>query len=179
MEVRVSSVMSLVAEQIEPSAMQPGTWVVGLADIESHTGQWTAIRSNCEVPKSSKFVFEIGDILFGKLRPELRKCVVANGTGVCSTDLIVLRPKNPADAWYLNLMLRSDSFIGQVRRRTVGASLPRIRPSDLLNCTLPWPAADIRNSYGERARLLSALREHIREVNDTLSTIERRLQSPE
>lgn len=179
MRNKLSSAVSLVTTQTDPSSLVAKTWVVGLADIEAHTGQWATSANNFEAPKSSKSFFEIGDILFGKLRPELRKCVIAPRAGVCSTDIIVLRPIDVRDVWYLNLMLRSDVVITQVKRRTVGASLPRIRPSDLLECTLPWPETKIRHSYGIRAKTVFDLRETIRTMDDTLSTIENRLQSPE
>ena len=179
MSSKLSSVVSLVTAQIDPSSLAVKTWVVGLADIEAHTGQWSTSANNFEAPKSSKSVFEIGDILFGKLRPELRKCVIAPRAGVCSTDIIVLRPNDVKDVWYLNLMLRSDILITQVKRRTVGASLPRIRPSDLLECTVPWPEKKNRYSYGIQAKTVFDLRETIRTMDDTLSTIEYRLQSPE
>jgi type I restriction enzyme S subunit len=179
MRNKLSAAVSLVSAQIDPSSLAVETWVVGLADIEAHTGQWTTSANNLETPKSSKSVFEIGDILFGKLRPELRKCAIAPRAGVCSTDIIVLRPNDVRDVWYLNLMLRSDAVITQVKRRTVGASLPRIRPSDLLECTLPWPETKIRYSYGIQAKTVSDLRGTIRTMDDTLSTIEYRLQSPE
>jgi type I restriction enzyme, S subunit len=179
MKNKLSSAVSLVTVHIDPSSLQPDTWVVGLADIEAHTGQWMTSVNNFDAPKSTKVVFETGDILFGKLRPELRKCVIASQPGVCSTDIIVLRPNDMRDAWYLSLMLRSDRLISQVKRRTVGASLPRIRPTDLLECTLPWPNASIRHSYGKQAKTVSELRKTIRGMDNTLSVIEHRLQLPE
>ena len=179
MEIKLSELVNLVSEQVDPECLQSETWVVGLADIEADTGQWIASRKNFELPKSSKFRFNAGDILFGKLRPELRKCVVAPQPGVCSTDIIVLRPIDTNDTWYLNLMLRSDMLISQVRRRTVGASLPRVRPNDLLDCSLPRSDSNSRRMRGSQAKLASDLREAIREMDVTLLTIERRLQLPE
>ena len=178
MKSSISSVVTLITEQVEPASMNSETWVVGLADIEPHTGQWISAANNFEVPKSSKFIFEAGDILFGKLRPELRKCLIAPRPGVCSTDIIVLRPRDTNDAWYLSLMLRSDMLISQVRRRTVGASLPRVRPSDLLDCAIPWPDSNSRSFHGNQAKTLSIVRETLREMVNTLTIIERRLQSP-
>ena len=38
-------------------------------------------------------VFRPADILFGKLRPNLKKCVHATCEGYCSTDILVLRAR--------------------------------------------------------------------------------------
>ncbi len=60
--------------------------------------------------ESNKFEFERGEILFGKLRPYFHKVGVAPVDGVCSTDILVVRPKHrsgsasssatfPASSW--------------------------------------------------------------------------------
>ena len=40
---------------------------------------------------SSKTSFRSGDVLFGKLRPYLRKSVLVGEDGICSTDILVFR----------------------------------------------------------------------------------------
>ena len=52
--------------------------------------QW----GNADGLASSKFKFEQGDILFGKLRPYFHKVGVAPLDGVCSTDIVVVQPKS-------------------------------------------------------------------------------------
>jgi len=65
------------------------TWVVELEDIEKDTSR---IISRGYTPardfKSSKNLFNKGDILYGKLRPYLNKVVMADENGVCSTEII-------------------------------------------------------------------------------------------
>lgn len=179
MNKKLSSVVTLVTTQVAPSALESGTWVVGLADIEAHTGKLTSKVFNSEIPRSSKFLFSAGDILFGKLRPELQKCVVAPHHGVCSTDIIVMRPNCLDDTWYVSLMLRSDIITNQIKRRLVGASLPRVRPLDLLACEIPWPDSATRALNGTRAQTISEIREAIRDISATIAVIESRLQSPQ
>src|SRR5262249_18331450 len=43
--------------------------------------------------QSDKLLFAQRDILFGKIRPYLHKVALANFSGACSTDIIVIRPK--------------------------------------------------------------------------------------
>ena len=46
--------------------------------------------------ESGKFWFERDDVLFGKLRPYFHKVGLAPTRGVCSTDILVVRPKGPS-----------------------------------------------------------------------------------
>ncbi len=64
---------------------------VGLENIASrgaHLTGWALASSSI----STNSIFQAGDVLFGKLRPNLRKCVVVPFDGYCSTDILVLRP---------------------------------------------------------------------------------------
>jgi type I restriction enzyme S subunit len=91
-------------------------------------------------------------VLFGKLRPELRKVAVARCDGVCSTDLLPLRPRDPAAAWLLAFQLRSEEFARAVGALTAGASLPRVAVADLLSLEVPVPPP------GERPRVYAPAR---------------------
>ena len=70
---------------------------VGLEHIQSHTGEVLphAPTFGSEI-KSTKNVFHLGDILYGKLRPYLNKVHLACSEGICSTDIFVLQPKRVA-----------------------------------------------------------------------------------
>ena len=50
---------------------------------------------------SAKTVFVAGDVLFGKLRPYLRKAAPAPFDGLCSTDILPLFGRDTLDASYL------------------------------------------------------------------------------
>ena len=58
---------------------------------------------------SAKTKFRTGDVLFGKLRPHLRKAAPAPFDGVCSTDILPLFGRDPLDTRYL-------AQLGQWRR---------------------------------------------------------------
>ncbi len=44
--------------------------------------------------ESGKLLFQERDILFGKIRPYLHKVAIAHFSGACSSDTIVIRPKD-------------------------------------------------------------------------------------
>ena len=75
--------------------------VENLVDHEHYVGLEHIPRKNIALAswgsassvESNKSVFEYGDILFGKLRSYFHKVVFAPIKGVCSTDIMVIRPK--------------------------------------------------------------------------------------
>ena len=69
--------------------------------------------------------FRRGDILYGKLRPNLNKVYLANIDGICSTDILVLRPYNPSLATFYKHYFLSEAFNSEVVKTVSGQQLPR------------------------------------------------------
>ena len=69
---------------------------LGLANIESHTGVYSAILVDSSSLRSSVKRFVSGDILFAKMRPALRKvCLIGDDIddGFVSSECLVLTPR--------------------------------------------------------------------------------------
>lgn len=77
--------------------------------------------------RSAKCTFAPGDILLGKLRPNLRKAALAPFDGVCSTDILVLRPGADALARFVLAALHTDAFWSLAESAAVGTRMPRAR----------------------------------------------------
>jgi type I restriction enzyme S subunit len=75
--------------------------------------------------KSSKTAFKVGDILFGKLRPYLRKGAHADFDGISSTDILVFRAEEGCDPKYLKYLVHADAFISHAKSTTTGVQHPR------------------------------------------------------
>lgn len=75
--------------------------------------------------KSSKNIFKKGDLLFGKLRPYLRKYWYASFDGVCSSEIWVIEVNEdicyPLYGFYI---LQSEQFI-YACNKTTGTKMPR------------------------------------------------------
>ncbi len=97
---------------------------VGLEHVEpgARTLGGTAPSS---VSVSANGVFESGDVLFGKLRPNLRKAVQVTFGGYCSTDFLVLRPKSGVDPRYAGHVASSDAVFRHAERNSIGTRMPR------------------------------------------------------
>lgn len=91
------------------------------------------------------------DILYGKLRPNLRKIALSTFDGACGSEVIVLRCKQPDHALSLLSILRSEAFYQTASRFFKGTKMPRINPVDLLRCEIPEPSSE----WSELARVTS------------------------
>ena len=128
-------------EQVGEKTSEPlaGVAYIGLEHIESGTGKFISSMDGTQTESESTVShFRVGDVLFGKLRPYLAKAVIAYGEGVCTTELLVLRPHS-MDSGYLLRCLLLDGFIKTVDASTFGAKMPRADWTFISNLQLPEP----------------------------------------
>lgn len=88
---------------------------------------------NTDAVKGVCVRFREGDILFGKLRPNLRKCVRAPVDGLGSTEILVLRPRPGVDPGYAGHVLSSESVYAVAERMAEGTRMPRTSWKTLSN----------------------------------------------
>lgn len=94
-EVRLGDVVQISKKRHNPKNGGASHRCVEMEHIEAETGRligWT----NSDQQASIKAVFGPDDVLFGKLRPYLRKFWAPDFDGVCSTEIWVLQTKSPA-----------------------------------------------------------------------------------
>jgi len=89
--------------------------------------------------KSSKTAFKAGDVLFGKLRPYLRKGTQIEFDGICSTDILAFRAKTICESNYLKYVIHSDEFIAHAKSTTSGVQHPRTSWPSLREFRLSLP----------------------------------------
>lgn len=154
-EVRVADALYRVADKLDPSTAIADHFYVGLEHIEPHSGRLLKdeIATSVDDLLSIKTCFKAGDILFGKLRPNLNKVYLATIDGICSTDIWALRPREFVLSEYAALYLRSEAFNRAVTRLAVGANLPRV-PADAFD-RLPF----LLPPLPEQQRIVEVLRE--------------------
>lgn len=165
--------LTTVRTYVRPDAID-GAWLyLGLEHVEPGTGEYTGVRAGDADIRSAKLAFDPGDVLFGKLRPNLRKCVVARTRGVASTDLVPLRPVDPDAAHFLALQLRSEPVTAEVLRLVGGANLPRVPMRDVATLSLPTPPPAEAPRLHALARSAALLRHRQRELAATVGGLER------
>lgn len=133
---------------------------IGLENIESNEGIITgSIPTGNNGIKSSKFRFTSNDILYGKLRPYLNKVALPDFDGICSTDILVLKPiTEMINRQYLAYSMRSEKFVRYATTRSSGANLPRINPHEILEFVIPLPSLPVQRQIVEILDQADALR---------------------
>ena len=143
---------------------------IGLENIEPRTGRLVdfSIKQGSDIKSSCK-VFMYGDILFGRLRPNLNKVLFNDifQKGECSTEIIVLVPKlGHVDPVYLSELLRSENINKRIVNIVKGAALPRVSIADLMQLQLPMPPLDEQQRISQIIiQKRAELNEHIKRVH--------------
>jgi len=137
--VALSEVADIERNGVEASAIRDGTLYVGLENIQSG-GDFLNVRAVDEGElASSKFAFTGEHLLYGKLRPYLAKIARPWFAGVCSTDIVPIKPGPRLDRDYLSHFLRQPSMVDFANSRATGANLPRLSPRVLAGFEVPLP----------------------------------------
>lgn len=89
--------------------------------------------------RSGKTSFRKGDVLFGKLRPYLRKSVLVVEDGICSTDILVFRASAKCVSEFLCLLTHTNEFVGHAKATTSGVQHPRTSWAGLRDFKLHVP----------------------------------------
>ena len=122
----LNKVVDRISDIVNPEEKNGSVCYVGLENIESQTGVLLGnTQSDFSMIKSNKNVFHKGDILYGKLRPNLNKVHLAQVDGICSTDILVFRPCQANLATFYKHYFLSEAFNSEVVKTVSGQQLPR------------------------------------------------------
>ena len=126
-------------------------WILELEDIEKETGIiLKKIYQKDRNAVSDKNIFKAGDVLYGKLRPYLNKCVIPTEDGYCSTEIEPMTPIDSVDSKYLQIVLMSKYFINYVNSCSYGAKMPRLGTKDGQNALIPVPPLEEQKRIVEK-----------------------------
>jgi restriction endonuclease S subunit len=144
---------------------------VGLENIESKTGKLlTNGDDEQQFVGETANIFKKGDVLFGKLRPYLAKCIIADFDGRCTSELLVLKTTSYILPKYLHIFMLSPKFIDVVNSSTYGAKMPRASWDFIGNLEIPLP------SIKEQEDIVEYLTEFISRIDDLISDINTQIQ---
>lgn len=114
-------------EKCELSDVTDDTWILELEDIEKNSSRIIEKQNVAARPfKSTKNRFSKRDVLYGKLRPYLNKVVIADHSGVCSTEIIPLNAEPYIDNRFLFYWLKNKIFLDYVNSVSYGVNMPRL-----------------------------------------------------
>ena len=121
---QLKDVVSIRDRKVLPSDVSPETPCVELDHIKQDDGQLVG-HSTAQRSTASKYCFLAGDVLFGRLRPYLRKFWHADINGICTTEIwpLAVDPEK-MDGGFLNIVVQSESFI-ETTNISYGTHMPR------------------------------------------------------
>ncbi len=134
----LQDIITVSKEKIDPQSTNVSYRCIELEHIESNTGRildWV----NSKEQLSIKNIFMKGDILFGKLRPYLRKVSLAPYDGICSSEIWVLKVQPVTINSFMLYSLQSDRFI-KAANTTTGTKMPRADWSLLCDYPVALPS---------------------------------------
>jgi type I restriction enzyme, S subunit len=134
---------------------------VGLEHIAS--GGRLIGTAPASVSESVNGVFEPGDVLFGKLRPNLRKAVQPDFDGYCSTDILILRPKPEHSRAFVKHAMTTEAIFRHAEANSFGTRMPRTSWSWVAEASVWCPA------FVEQGRIAEILDT----LDDAIATTER------
>jgi type I restriction enzyme S subunit len=135
-----------IRDTVDPASVEPGTPYVGLEHVPRRKfflDDWCVSES----VTSLKSRFNVGDILFGKLRPYFHKVVKAPIQGICTSELLVVRPKNHLYEALVGSVLFSDSFVESTSKQWGGAQMPRADWKRMEKFALPLPTEELLSEF--------------------------------
>jgi len=124
---------------------------------------------NSKNQKSMKTKFQSGDVLFGKLRPYLRKYTLVDFNGVCSTEIWALYSDKLLNS-YLFYYIQTEQFL-EVANTSSGTKMPRAEWNLISSKEFRYPQS--REEMGYVSHFLSKIDQRI----ETQSKIIEKLQS--
>lgn len=121
---RLGTVISIRNEKVNTLGSEIAAFCIELEQIGQNSGQIDG-HSDARGRQTMKYRFERGDVLFGRLRPYLRKYWLAEREGVCSTEiwpLVTINEQLARD--FLFQTVQSDAFI-DAANSSYGTHMPR------------------------------------------------------
>lgn len=115
---------------------------------------------------SNKSAFIERDILFGKLRPYFHKVVFAPIDGVCSTDILVIRPKKKEWFAFCLFWFFSKEVVDHSNLGSGGTRMPRTNWDIVSSYPIPKPEIESIEKYNEIAQpMISQISSNIFQIH--------------
>lgn len=111
---------------------------VGMEHIKGASAEFIGCYDNATV-KSTTFHFKKGMVLYGRLRPYLRKVLLATFEGHCSTEIFPILPNELIDKEFLLYWLLSQRITNKIDATWTGARMPRANMNQVLEFEIKLP----------------------------------------
>lgn len=149
-------------EKISPKDIRGDMWSLDLEDIQKDTGA-ILVKTKASERKinGDKVVFRKGQVLYSKLRPYLKKILVAPDDGICTPKFV------PFDTYlvdenYIAYVLKSPHIDYVINSVTYGVKMPRVGTDTMINLLIPLPSLAEQKRIVEKLEQLLPLCERLK-----------------
>lgn len=168
-EKKLGKIVKNIKDKYEPTLNNKKcVKYIGLEHIEKNNGI-IGFGSSDDV-KSLKTIFELGDILYGKLRPYLNKHDIAKFSGICSTDILVYRAEDFNTAKFINYFMNTEKFIFYTVSNSKGINLPRISEKEVSGILVNVPTLSEQSEIVRIIDDLLAKEQQVKELAENAIT---------
>lgn len=138
---RLLSAVRIANGQVDPKVDPYRSMTLVAPDhIESSTGRLLArVSASDQKAISGKYMFEKGDVVYSKIRPYLKKAILANFDGLCSADMYPLKPSVDVSADFMLAALLGRRFSEYAESVSVRSGMPKINRAELADYSFALP----------------------------------------
>lgn len=133
---------------VKPEQIDPDTPYIGLEHMPRRSIALFEWGTAADI-SSQKSLMSKGDFLFGKLRPYFHKVGIVPVDGICSTDIVVVRPKSPDWGSFALAVIFSDEFVEHTNSGSSGTRMPRTSWAEMARYEVVLPNTDVAARFEE------------------------------
>lgn len=137
---------------------ETSTWILELEDIQAGGKLLRKTRVLEKKAIGEKTQFKEGQLLYSKLRPYLKKVLVADEDGISTPELISSDVFAGISAQYLVYCLTNSYVDRVINKRSYGIKMPRVDAGFMVNLPIPLPPIQ------EQERIVNIVEESFREI---------------
>lgn len=141
-------------EKVTSTNLCNDTLVLDLEDIEKESGIILEKKlAKDKIIKGEKLKFTKGDILYSKLRPYLKKILIAPSSGVCSSEIVPFSAYGCLSNTYVMYFMKSPLVDSIANENSYGVKMPRVSSETICNIPIPLPPLE------EQKRIVAKIEE--------------------
>lgn len=135
---------------------------LGMEHMESGTGNILGYMNSNDV-LSNSFKFNKGEVLYGRLRPYLRKVYVAEFDGCCSTEVFPIK-SDAVVSEFIKYWFLTDEITNKINASSAGCRMPRGNMNEVKKYPFYYPTKSTQREIVSRLDTLSARVRELEEV---------------
>lgn len=113
----------------------------------------TASEQNAE---SGKYLVEKGDVIYSKIRPELRKaCLAEFSIGMCSADMYPMKPNKDVLAEFLKFIVIAEDYSKYMIELSMRVAMPKVNRDDVINYPAVMPKIEEQREIVKEIHIIS------------------------